>query len=65
MPGCRSGRIKDLRKTKQIPRELGSLRLQLTLRPDQVADLTNGQSVAVTRSLPGGEELKVVLTRNP
>ena len=62
--GLSIGQIKDLRKTKQIPREPGHLRLQITIRPDQVADLMNGQRVTVTRSLPGGEELKVVLTRN-
>ena len=61
--GLSIGQIKDLRKTKQIPREPGYLRLQITIRPDQVADLMNGQRVTVTRSLPGGEELKVVLTR--
>src|SRR5579864_526308 len=49
------GQIKDLRKTKQISREPGHLRLQIMIRPDQVADLVNGQRVTVTRSLPGGE----------
>ena len=63
--GMSMGQSKDLRKTKQIPRESGYVRLQVTLRPDQIADLTNGQRVVVTRSLPGGEELKVVLIRNP
>jgi hypothetical protein len=58
------GQIKDLRKTKQIPRESGYVRLQITLRPDQAADLKNGQKVTVTRSLATGEKLKVALTRN-
>ena len=58
------GQIKDLRKIKQIPREPGQMRLQITIRPDQVADLVNGEKVTITRSLPGGEELTVVLTRN-
>jgi len=38
--------------------------LKITIRPDQVADLMNGQKVTVTRSLPDGEELKVALTRS-
>jgi len=56
------GQIKDLRKTKQIPREPGYVRLQITLRPDQVESLVQGQHVTLTRSLPTGEEIKVVLT---
>ena len=58
------GQIKDLRKTKQIPREPGYVRLQITLRPDQVADIMNGQRVTIPRSLPTGEEFKLVLNRN-
>jgi hypothetical protein len=58
------GQIKDLRKTKQIPREPGYVRLQITLRPDQVAEIINGQRVTITRLFPTGEEFKVLLTRN-
>jgi hypothetical protein len=58
------GQIKDLRKTKQIPREHGYVRLQITLRPDQVAEIINGQRVTITRLFPTGEEFKVLLTRN-
>src|SRR5579864_6794792 len=32
------GQIKDLRKTQQIPREQGYVRLQITIRPDQMTD---------------------------
>ena len=62
--GLSIAQIKDLRKTKQIPREPGYVRLHITIRPDRVADLVNGQTVTVTRALPSGEELKVVLTRS-
>ncbi len=57
------GQIKDLRKTKRIPREPGYVRLQLTLRPDQVADLLYGRRVMVTRELPAGSEVTVTLVR--
>jgi hypothetical protein len=62
--GLSIGQIKDLRKTRQIPRESGYVRLQLTLRPDQVTELMNGQKVAITRALPTGEEFWVVLSRS-
>lgn len=62
--GLSIGQIKDLRKTKQIPREPGCVRLQITIRPDQVTDLMNGQRVTITRSLPTGEDLMVALTRH-
>ncbi len=62
--GMSIGQIKDLRKTKQIPRESGSLRLQITIRPDQVADLMGGQRVTLTRPVPTGEEFTVILTRS-
>jgi hypothetical protein len=57
------GQIKDLRKTRQIPREPGYVRLQLTLRPDQVTDLLDGQRVTLTRQLPTGEEVVVTAQR--
>ncbi len=55
------GQIRDFRKTKQIPRELGYTRLQITLRPDQVDDLFSGRKVVLDRFLPVGVEIKIVL----
>jgi len=62
--GLSIGQIKNLRKTKQIPREPDSVRLQITIRLDQVESLVHDQQVTLTRSLPTGEEVKVVLTRS-
>ena len=58
------GQIKDLRKTKQIPREQGYVRLQITIRPDQMTDLLNGHRVTLTRQLPSGGEVTVALARH-
>jgi hypothetical protein len=61
--GLSIGQIKDLRKTKQIPRESGYVRLQITLRPDQMADVLEGRRVMMTRELLAGSEVTVTLVR--
>jgi hypothetical protein len=52
------GQIKDYRKTREVPREPGYLRLQLTLRPDHVQDLLGGGRVTLDRALPSGEHVR-------
>ena len=62
--GMSIGQIKDLRKTKGIAREPGYVRLQVTLRPDQVSDLEAGRAVIVERALIPGVNVKVTVERN-
>jgi hypothetical protein len=62
--GMSIGQIKDLRKTRGIAREPGYVRLQVTLRPDQVSDLEAGRAVIVERALIPGVNVKVTVERN-
>ena len=62
--GMSIGQIKDLRKTKGIAREPGYVRLQVTLRPDQVSDLEAGRAVIIERALIPGVNVKVTVERN-